>query len=79
MAEARRELAVVHSDHDAALRAIAVFRQQLSLSQESLRAGVDLVESAYAHVSHGGPTRADAEKWLKQAKLALAKERSEGV
>lgn len=24
----------------------------------------DLIESAFAHVSHGGPTRAEAEKWL---------------
>jgi hypothetical protein len=37
----------------------------------ALQSGVELVESAFAHVSHGGPTRADAEKWLKKAKEAL--------
>lgn len=37
----------------------------------ALQEGIALVESAFAHVSHGGPTRADAEKWLNQAKHAL--------
>jgi hypothetical protein len=39
--------------------------------QNILRAGRDLVASAFAHVSHGGPTRADAEKWLDDADAAL--------
>jgi hypothetical protein len=39
---------------------------------EALRLGRELVESAFAHVSHGGPTRADAEAWLKIAADALA-------
>lgn len=42
--------------------------------REALQAGKDLVESAFAHVSHGGPTRADAEKWIKQAERVLAQE-----
>jgi hypothetical protein len=37
-----------------------------------LLSGFKLVESAFAHVSHGGPTRADAEEWLKCAGEALA-------
>ena len=38
---------------------------------EALQAGHDMVESSVAHVSHGGPTREDAENWLKQAQAAL--------
>lgn len=38
---------------------------------ETLRQGKDLVESTLAHVSHGGPTREEAEKWLANAKVAL--------
>ena len=37
-----------------------------------LREGKDLVESAFVHVSHGGPTRTDAEAWLNKAKEVLA-------
>ena len=36
-----------------------------------LERGLALVESAFAHVSHGGPTRADAEKWIEEARNAL--------
>lgn len=39
----------------------------------ALRAGRDLIESAFAHVSHGGPTRADAEKVLVIVRKAIAK------
>ena len=39
---------------------------------EVLREGKELVENTIAHVSHGGPTRADAEAWLEKAKAALA-------
>jgi hypothetical protein len=39
---------------------------------EVLRQGKNLVESAFLHVTHGGPTRADAEKWLELAREALA-------
>lgn len=38
---------------------------------ETLRQGKDLVERTLAHVSHGGPTREEAEKWLAKAKEAL--------
>jgi peptidoglycan/xylan/chitin deacetylase (PgdA/CDA1 family) len=37
----------------------------------ALEAGLHLVESAYAHVSHGGPTREEAEAWMERAKKAL--------
>lgn len=37
----------------------------------ALLEGLELVERAFAHVSHGGPTRADAEAWIKKAKEAL--------
>jgi hypothetical protein len=40
--------------------------------RESLEKGLALVESAFSHVSHGGPTRADAEKWIGEARAALA-------
>ncbi len=39
--------------------------------RETLAEGVAMVESAVAHVSHGGPTREDAEKWLLRAKAVL--------
>jgi hypothetical protein len=37
----------------------------------ALLKGIELVENAFAHVSHGGPTRADAEAWLKEAREAI--------
>lgn len=40
--------------------------------RKALEDGIALVESAYAHVSHGGPTREDADRWLKLARTALA-------
>jgi hypothetical protein len=40
--------------------------------REVLQSGLALVESAFAHVSHGGPTRADAEKWIQEARNALS-------
>jgi hypothetical protein len=43
----------------------------------ALLRGIELVESAFAHVSHGGPTRADAEAWLKRARAALDGETKE--
>jgi hypothetical protein len=36
-----------------------------------LEAGLALVESADAHVSHGGPTKADAQNWILLARKAL--------
>lgn len=36
-----------------------------------LSKGCDLVESAFSHVSHGGPTREEAEKWVKSARRVL--------
>jgi hypothetical protein len=44
---------------------------RLLLLANLLERGVTLVESAVTHVSHGGPTRADAENWLLQAKAVL--------
>jgi hypothetical protein len=38
-----------------------------------LEAGLALVESTVVHVSHGGPTRADAEKWIQEARNVLGK------
>ncbi len=40
--------------------------------REALQAGVELVESSVAHVSHGGPTRAQAEAWLELGRAVLA-------
>lgn len=40
---------------------------------EALKAAHDIIESTLAHVSHGGPTRADAEKVLLQTAAALTK------
>jgi hypothetical protein len=45
--------------------------EKINEAEASLRAGVDLVSNAFAHVSHGGPTRADAEKWLETADAVL--------
>ena len=39
--------------------------------KEILKSGVQIIEDAVAHVSHGGPTREDAEKWLRKAKNIL--------
>ena len=36
-----------------------------------LQEGCDLVESAYSHISHGGPTREDASAWIEKAKQFL--------
>jgi hypothetical protein len=47
-------------------------RPPSEIALSALRSGVELVEGAFAHVSHGGPTRADAEKWLKEARNALS-------
>jgi hypothetical protein len=38
---------------------------------EVLQKGKDLIESLVSHVSHGGPTQEEAEKWLASAKKAL--------
>jgi hypothetical protein len=46
-------------------------REKYESQRKVLESGVALVESAFAHVSHGGPTRADAEKWLTEAKFFL--------
>jgi len=46
-------------------------REQLEETQRMLQGGIDLIESTLAHVSHGGPTRAEAEKWLEEAKNVL--------
>jgi hypothetical protein len=40
--------------------------------REVLQEGFELVESAFVHVSHGGPTRADAERWIERAGAVLA-------
>lgn len=37
----------------------------------ALDLGIELTESMLAHVSHGGPSRADGKRWLDQAKAAL--------
>jgi hypothetical protein len=39
--------------------------------RETLQAGLALIESADSHVSHGGPTKADAQKWILRARKAL--------
>lgn len=39
--------------------------------EEALEAATTLIEQAYSAVSHGGPTRADAERVMKQARAAL--------
>jgi hypothetical protein len=44
-------------------------REKYESQRKVLERGIALVESAFAHVSHGGPTRADAEKWLSEAKF----------
>jgi hypothetical protein len=46
-------------------------RAKYEAQRKILEAGRDLVQSAFAHVSHGGPTRADAERWLKQVAFML--------
>ena len=38
---------------------------------ELLRRGRDMVQNTLAHVSHGGPTREEAEKWVQEATDAL--------
>ena len=44
---------------------------RLLLFANLLERAVVMTESALSHVSHGGPTRADAENWLLQAKAVL--------
>jgi hypothetical protein len=38
---------------------------------KTLKAGRDLVSSAFAHVSHGGPSRTQAETWVQEANLVI--------
>ena len=33
--------------------------------------GIEMMESSLGHISHGGPTRADAERWIKKARGTL--------
>ena len=62
-----------HISNLANLRAIARESAQDPASKlEALREGIALVESAFAHVSHGGPTRAEAEAWLTKARKVVA-------
>jgi hypothetical protein len=44
---------------------------ELKKIRATLQEGVDLVSSAYAHVSHGGPTRKEALDWIKKANIVL--------
>lgn len=46
-------------------------RTRFENQRKSLESGIALVEAAFAHVSHGGPTKKDAEKWLAEAKSAI--------
>jgi hypothetical protein len=46
-------------------------REQLEKTQATLQKGIDLVERTLAHISHGGPTREEAEKWVAEAKDIL--------
>lgn len=43
-------------------------RTRYENQRKVLESGLALVESSFAHVSHGGPTRAEAEQWLKEAR-----------
>ncbi len=53
------------------LEALATAPPEQAELRKVLESGLLLVESAFAHVSHGGPTRADAEKWIQEARNAL--------
>lgn len=48
----------------------------LSWIEGLVRRGCELVESAICHVSHGGPTIAEAKAWLDQAKIWLKERQS---
>jgi hypothetical protein len=38
---------------------------RVDLLRKGFAEAYDLIESAFSHVSHGGPTRREAEEWLK--------------
>src|SRR6266404_2779830 len=50
------------------MAALQLERDALS---EALRTGHEIVSSAYAHVSHGGPTREEAGAWIDKAAALL--------
>jgi len=54
-----------------AFQDVLELRVRFETQRKALESGLALVESAFAHVSHGGPTRADAEKWIAEAKSAI--------
>jgi hypothetical protein len=43
--------------------------------EELLTAGYHLLQNALAHPTHGGPTKADAEAWLRKVEQVLGKEK----
>ena len=55
-----------------AQKKVAAKLAPLFAALEAGQAMHDLVESTVAHVSHGGPTREDAEKCLETYRAALA-------
>jgi hypothetical protein len=60
----------------------AWLKEKIAPIEGHLRAGARMVESAYAHVSHGGPTREEAAAWVKKADellAALEKVRTRGM
>ena len=58
--------------YSASYQDVLNLRERWEALRGELEAGLQLVESAFAHVSHGGPTRTDAEKWINHARAALA-------
>lgn len=75
-----RNLRMCQSERDEILNREANAKQSVVLLQAHAQMLVaaltitrDLIESTLAHVSHGGPTRGDAERALKVANAALSK------
>ena len=50
---------------------LAAKEAQIDRVRALVQEGCELVESAYSHVSHGGPTREEAIAWTKKARAAL--------
>ncbi len=46
--------------------------------RSALQNGKELVENAYSHVSHGGPTREEALEWTRKATTALLRPQEPG-
>jgi len=69
---------IVNGDVRAPSAILTVLKRRLLPLLLAGQASEDLVESIFSHVSHGGPTRADAEKQIMAYRAALQAAKGSG-